>query len=180
MLSLLPSQTANDTDLLKMDSREALINTLKFKSWALLDIEYVQVSKYHKCIRKLYVLTGDGKCDLEMEFTPCVPYYFLSEKDQRSFRWCTNHIHKLPYYPATMSRPCIASHSIIRIFVNNHNVEVVLYKGGTIERDVCQRLRIESQNIEVYDKLKKVHSHDPGTEVSLYWDQLNKYTHSLF
>ena len=161
-----------------MDGQEAFINTLKFKSWALLDIEYIQVSKYHKCIRKLYVLTGDGKWDMDMEFMPCIPYHLLSKKYQRSFQYCQRHIHELPYRPKVLSCPCSLAPDTLKDFTEKYGIDVILYKGGTIERDLCKELGVESCNIEVLRGLKKVYSHNPATEVNLYWDQLYRYTHS--
>ena len=63
---------------------------------------------------------------------------------------------------------------MIQNFISNHRVEVVLYKGGTIEKDICEKLSVQSYNIEVINGLKKIYSHDPATEVNLYWDQLYK------
>ena len=162
-----------------MGDNDALTYTLQFKKWALLDIEYIQISKHHKCIRKLYALTGDGIWNMEREFVPCKPYHLLESKYRRSFRYCSKNIHHLPYYPETMSSTCVGSMSIIRDFVTEHGVEVILYKGGTVEQDICREMEIDSQNIEALCGLKKVYSHDPGTEVTLYWDQLNKYKNSL-
>ena len=164
----------------KMDRQQEVINTLKFKKWALMDIEYIQSSYTHKCIRKLYVLTGDGKWDMEVDFYPCVSYHSLPDKYQRSFQYCAKHIHKLSYRPKTLSHPCISALDVIRNFINEHDVEVVLYKGGTIERDICEKLLIESRNIEAINGLRKIHSHDPATEVNLYWDQLREFTLNLF
>ena len=42
------------------------------KNWALLDIEYIQCTRTHRCIRKLYILAKDGYTDLQLEFFPCV------------------------------------------------------------------------------------------------------------
>lgn len=161
---------------LKMGDQEALIDILQFKSWSLLDIEYIQVSKHHKCVRKLYLLTGDGKWDMEMEFTPCVPYHFLIKKYQRSFQYCERHIHRLPYRPEVRSCSCSSACGKVKEFIEKYGIEVILYKGGTIERDLCEKLSVESYNIEILSELRKVHSHDPATEVNLYWDQLYKYT----
>ena len=72
---------------------------IKNKNFAILDIEYIQASKIHKCTRKLYILAKDGYTDMELEFKPCKPLNELSKFYQRSFRFCENPIHKLPYYP---------------------------------------------------------------------------------
>ena len=44
------------------------------KNWALLDIEYIQCTRTHRCIRKFYILAKDGYTDLQLECIPCEPY----------------------------------------------------------------------------------------------------------
>ena len=52
---------------------EELIMQIKNKNVAILDIEYIQSSKIHKCTRKLYILAKNGYTDMELEFKPCKP-----------------------------------------------------------------------------------------------------------
>ena len=76
------------------------------KNWALLDIEYIQCTRTHKCVRKLYMLAKDGYMDLLLEFFPCEPLHKLDKKYQRAFHYCQREIHKLPYCPPPPSPPC--------------------------------------------------------------------------
>ena len=128
----------------------------------------------------MYALSGDGRWDMEEDFNPCVSYQTLGRKYQHSYRYCRRHIHRLSYRPKMLSLPCTDAFSVLRDFIQKHDIEVVLYKGGTIERDICEKLLIESYNIEVLSGLRRVYSHDPATEVNLYWDQLYNFTLSLF
>ena len=67
---------------------EELIMQIKDKNFAILDVEFIQTSKIHKCIRKLYILAKDGYTDMELDFKPCKPLYELSKFYQRSFQSC--------------------------------------------------------------------------------------------
>ena len=55
---------------------------VKMRNWALLDIEFIQCTHTHKCVRKLYMLAKDGYMDLLLEFFPCKPLHIFSKKDQ--------------------------------------------------------------------------------------------------
>ena len=49
----------------------------------------------------------------------------------------------------------------------------MFYKGGGIEKVVCEELDIDSFNIENFkSELEKVYSHDPYVEVNCYFTQL--------
>ena len=63
---------------------------IKDKNFAILDIEYIQASKSHQCIRKLYILAKDGYTEMELDFKPCKPLHELTKFYQRSFRFCEN------------------------------------------------------------------------------------------
>ena len=52
---------------MKQGSRE---KDLAERYWALLDVEYIQISPGHRCIRKLYILEENGYIDLELDFSP--------------------------------------------------------------------------------------------------------------
>ena len=152
---------------------EELIMQMKNKNFAILDVEYIQASKNHKCIRKLYILAKDGYTDMELDFKPCKPLYELPKFYQRSFRFCENHIHKLPYYPAHKYAPrCSKVLERINAFIVYNNIDVIFYKGGDIEKQLCQKLCIPCYNLECLPDLGKVESHDPQTEVNGYYKQL--------
>ena len=60
----------------------------------------------------------------------------------------------------------------INNFIVYNGIELVLYKGGTIERDLCIDLDIPSINLELFPNLCQVKIHDPRGEVNLYYEEL--------
>ena len=57
-----------------------------------------------------------------------------------------------------------------------NNIDLVFYKGGQIEKEVCDELHINSFNIENFkSELEKVYSHDPYVEVNCYFTQLIEF-----
>ena len=149
------------------------------KNFAIMDIEYIQTSETHRCIRKLNILGKDGFTVRELEFYPCKRYAELEKFHQRSFRFCQNQIHKLEYNPVRYAPPCTAVLAKVNEFIVYNSIDFILYKGGTIERDLCSELRIPSYNMECLPELETVHSHDPKTEVNLYYNQLVKLGYIL-
>ena len=143
------------------------------KRWAILDIEFIRTSAKHRCFRKVYILTENG-FDMEMEFFPCKRYQNLMLKYRRSFEFCRRNIHKLSYTPWGISAPCLRALPMLNKFVVENGIELVLYKGGTIEKNLCAKLDVESFNIECFDGIEKAYSHDPREEVNFYYNQLIK------
>ena len=149
---------------------------LNEKNWALLDIEYIQCTRTHKCIRKLYILAKDGYTDLKLEFFPCQPFPALKRRYQRAFRYCQQEIHKLSYYPEEPSSPCSTAAEKLKKFIVDNEIDLVLYKGGIVEKNLCDELDIDSFNIELFEEdLEKVYSHDPYEEVNCYFIQLIEF-----
>ena len=118
------------------------------KNWAIMDVEYISTSKTHRCIRKLYILEENGYTDMELDFYPCERYDDLEWKYRRSFQYCKRHIHKLNYNPKKYSPECLQILPLLNEFIVDSGIELILYKGGTIERDLCEALNIPSLNIE--------------------------------
>ena len=156
-----------------MDEEKEYLNA---KNWALLDIEYIQCTRTHKCIRKLYILAKDGYTDLQLEFSPCEPLHKLEKRYQNAFQYCHSEIHKLPYCPEGPSSSCSTAVEKLNNFIVNNEIDLVFYKGGEIEKEVCDELDIDSFNIENFkSELEKVYSHDPYIEVNCYFTQLVEY-----
>ena len=117
---------------------------LREKSWALLDIEFIQSTRDHKCYRKLYILSKDGFTDLELDFFPCRTFKDLDRRYKKSFRFCRAHIHKLSYYPEKCASPCSTAVDKVDKFIVDNGIDLVLYKGGCIEKHMCKELSIRS------------------------------------
>ena len=151
---------------------EHLKELMREKNWALMDVEYIQISKEHRCVQKLYMLAKDGYTERELEFHPCVRYRKMARRNKRSFHYCKKHIHKLPYYPEVYASPCNTALDKIKRFIDENNIDFILYKGGEIENDLCTDIGIPSYNIESIKDLEKAYSHDPRKEVNCYYGQL--------
>ena len=149
-------------------SRELLLRM----HWALLDVEFIRILSTHRCIRKLYILSKNGQSHMELEFLPCVPYSQLERKYQKSFNFCQRNIHRLRYNPRKYSPGCRQVLTLLKEFITNNSVELIHYKGGSIEKDMCNEMNIISFNIEHLHGLKKVSSHDPFVEVNNYFAQI--------
>ena len=145
---------------------------MRENNWAILDVEYIQTSKEHHCVRKLYMLAKDGFTEKELEFHPCVRYRSMDKRNKRSFNYCKAHIHKLPFYPRTYASPCDTALEKIGRFIDDNYIDFVLYKGGDIEKKLCQQLCIPSYNIECIKGIEKAYSHNPRIEVNCYYGQL--------
>ena len=168
------SKSGEGSRIKRSSKMENIIEELIEMNWALLDVEFIRISPTHRCIRKLYILGANGYSDMDREFYPCKQYKDLNRKYQRSFQYCKQHIHKLTYSPKKYSAECAQVLRKLNQFIVNNGIELVLYKGGTIERDLCEALNIPSFNIENLEGLKKANSHDPRTEVDCYYSQIIK------
>ena len=148
------------------------MNILYEKHWALLDIEFIQTAKNHKCLRKIYILAKDGFTDWELEFYPCKKFKDLDKRYKKLFRYCRANIHLLPYYPERYALPCSTAALKIGKFIKDNGTDLLLYKGGCIEEQICKELCISSFNIEKLGDFEKPYSHDPYVEVNTYSEQL--------
>ena len=145
------------------------MNILHEKHWASLDIEFIQTTKNHKCFRKLYILAKDGFTDWELEFYPCKKFKDLDKRYKKSFCYCRANIHLLS---CSTVLPCSIAVTKIGKFIKDNGIDLILYKGGCIEKQICKELGISSFNIEKLGKFEKPYSHDPYVEVDTYYEQL--------
>ena len=145
---------------------------LTSRKWALLDVEFIRTSSSHRCVRKLYILSKNGYTNMEKEFYPCRRYKQLESKYQRSFQYCKQNIHKLTYNPKRFVPLCSQTLTKLNEFIVYNDITLILYKGGTIEKDLCEELDIDCLNIECFEELQKIPSHDPRQEVHCYYNQL--------
>ena len=88
------------------------------KRWALLDIEFIQSTKNHNSLPKLYILAKDGFKDLQ--FYPCKKFKDLDTRYKESFCYCRANIHQLPYYPERYASPCSTAMTKIGIFIKDN------------------------------------------------------------
>ena len=144
-------------------------------------MELIQTSKKHACIRKLYALSKDAKKDLEIECNPCISLENLDEKYKNSYNYCKRWVHGLEYYPPSCKKTifCLEAKNILKKFVSELNADVVFYKGGIHEKNICKEIDIDSFNIEQIG-VKKVSSHDPREELFSHYKQINNIINNNF
>ena len=70
------------------DSMNNIIRMMRENNFALMDIEYIEISTDHRCIRKLYILAKDGFTDFHSDFYACKGYKDLNPSHQRTFNYC--------------------------------------------------------------------------------------------
>ena len=82
------------------------------------------------------------------------------------------HLHRVECAPRLTTLPCIDSADTIRAFLLKKQIDVVLYKSGMQEGDLCYALNIECQNLDVYGvKNYPTRFHDPLEEVLYFRDK---------
>ena len=59
----------------------------------------------------------------------------------------------------------------VKEFVERNQIKVLLYKGGIIEKRLCNEINVPNYNIEKLS-VKKANSHQPSVEVKDYLTQL--------
>ena len=138
--------------------------------YAILDIEGIQRDKDHICVRKLYILSSDGITDCEREFNACLPFQKLERKYQTAFIYCKKRIHKLNYYPKRLSMACSLAVGTLKTFVEENGIKIVFFKGGVIERRLCEKAGVKY--FDIGRLVPKVNCHNPRTEVHLHFDYL--------
>ncbi len=117
-------------------------NSKHSKVDTLMDIEYVQASKTHQCIQKLVILLDDGETSFVKELKPCMLREFLELKYKKSFKYCRRKIHHLDYYPRWAALGCVDAINTVQDILEWNGVQRVLYKGGDVERKLCEWLNV--------------------------------------
>ena len=158
------------------------------RRYAILDIEGISLSKerrseerkgayskIHSCLRKTAVLLYHGRTAVQ-EAKPCIKREALMESEEKSFSWCKENIHHLPYTPADRSSPkCSVIPQMLADFLRENRVEIVYYKGGLLEKDLCEQINIPAYNLENIGVRKAdCCFHDPLKEVIFYKKELHR------
>ena len=151
-----------------------MADILKRENFVLIDIEGIQISKNHICTRLIYMLSKDGLISKEIEFLPCEPLDKLDYKYQRAYEFCKWNIHGLEFDPSAPSLQCADAAREVQKFSEICNSTLIVYKGGIIEKRLCESINMRSLDIETLGA-PRVNSHDPCTEVNTHykWIQNN-------
>ena len=85
-------------------------------------------------------------------------------------------IPKLSYCPKGPSSPCSTAAEKLNKFIVDNEIDLVFYKQGAVEKNLCDEIDIDSFDIELFEEdLEKVYSHDPYEEVNCYFIQLIEF-----
>ena len=154
-----------------------VVEQIKENNWMLMDLESIRTSPTHRCIRKIYLLAKNGSDELGLEFLPCVQFKDLESRYKRSFLSCQRNVHRLSFSPDSYSPLCGNVLAEINNFIVCNGIQLVLYKGGTIKKDLCNQLCIPSINIECITDLENTQALDPRVRVNWDYGQLvgNRY-----
>ena len=143
---------------------------LKSRHWAIIDIEGIQ-TRDHICTRKCCVLDKSGWYFLEEDFNPCIKWRELDQKLKKQYKWCYKHIHGLQYTSENSENNCETAITLLKYFIEDMKIDLLLYKGGHLEQDLAAKLGIKAFNLEDIG-CPKVRSHDPKVEVYQHFQWL--------
>ena len=125
----------------------------------------------HQCLRQSAILDYED-CLRVWDARPCLDLKrHLMWGEERQFYWCKKNIHGLDYYPKKGFTLCSNMIEILKKYVKDRKIEIILYKGGTVEIDVAEKLGLPCLNIEAYG-VSKARSHVPEEEICEYKEQL--------
>ena len=161
-------------------------NHIDSANFAIMDIEAIGLGKHrsvpvagpysniHNCTRKIAIIKRDETIRT-FEFTPCLPYEQLTTKEKQNFWYCQRKVHHLSYYPRTGSQikaTCNEAADIVKNYLTINNIEVCLYKGGNLERELCLQMNFPS--IDIGRIVPKASCHVPEEEVQFYLSEFYK------
>ena len=158
-----------------------------------MDIEAIQTSPTHACIREISIMPMFQATfqATNIHAIACKDYDNLLKNYQKSFIYCFDNVHHLPYYPKTKLKDvhCQQIKTILQSYIAKDNI--VFYKGGTHEKRLCDQMQIISINIEQFGvpKVKNISSpcyeqcdghvkeglHCPSVEIKKFRYFLSKY-----
>ena len=158
-----------------------------------MDIKAIQTSPTYTCIREISI-TPMFQATFQatsIQAIACKDYDDLVENYQKSFIYCFNNVHHLPYYPKTKLKDvrCQQIKTILQSYIAKDNI--VFYKNGTHEKRLCDQMQILSINIKQFGvpNVKNISSscyeqcdghvkeglHCPSVEIKKFRYFLSKY-----
>ena len=144
----------------------------------IIDAETIQTSQTHACIRKIDMVSWNGHFQF-YDVAPCVPFSDLEAKWRKVFNWCQKRIHGIKhYFPRAPFVHCNNIDSLVKHFIVTGDIDIVLFKGGIWEKQICINIRtryLDLTNICKVLHIPKPESHDPRTENMHYIFHLQKH-----
>ena len=157
--------------------KQYTIESLGKANFAVIDFEGIQISKEHCCIRSMSILSRDGQAQQNTEFIPCINLADLDDKYKKTYYYCKKKIHHLSYFPRNCTIQCKDVYQLVWNFATDNNIELFVYKGGCMEKRICDAIGIDCFNIERLGA-PKVDSHVPREEVQFHCKWLNNLIQS--
>ena len=109
----------------------------------------------------------------KIKFLPCEPLDKLDYKYQRAYEFCKRNIHGLEFNPSAPSLQCEDAARDVQKNSETCSSTLVVYKGGIIEKQLCESIKMRSLDIETLGA-PRVNSHDPRTEVNAHYKWIQK------
>ena len=130
---------------------------MKKYNWGLVDFIYIRTSPNHLCIRKIFVITENGK-KIEVEFSPCKEMKDLEKKYQRLF-YIRNQI---PYEPKLPSQKCCEAIKELNRIAKVNNVEIIVHYGmEKVIKEYYYDINVPDYGIEAFTEIDTVNSNEP-------------------
>ena len=161
-----------------------MLKLISGSNYAIIDIEAIQLrqyrefwkgvySKHHHCLRKVAILCKNGDYGCE-EARPCIKFGEMDDKERNSFNYNRWRVHRLPFYPSNCrDLTCTQMLQNVRSFLKVKKIDLILHKGGNIERDLAKELGYHHINLELIG-VPRAPNHDPLQEVRFYRECLDK------
>ena len=150
-------------------------------NYAVMDIEGITLwlngedQKPHNCLRKVAVLLSSNEHTV-FEAHPCVPYANLTNKEIKTYEYCYDYIHGLEYYPPETYQPFIKCENIpeiVKDYLDFNKISMVYYKGGCLEKNLCEKIGFKCFNLEKIG-VPKASNHNPLEEVIFYKEEFER------
>ena len=143
--------------------------------FAILDCELIAISKSHQCVRSMSIILEDGITMKYWEFSPCKSFQDIPVPQKKSYTYCYYNVHGLKFYPSQRgSKKCYQAKEVLFQFIKKYGVDIIYYKGGQIERQLCNEIKCPSFNLE-YISIPKAYSHNPREEVKFYFEHVKQF-----
>ena len=91
---------------------------------------------------------------MTLEGVPCVLRWAIDEIEDQTFEHCKKTIHHLSYTPKEWAPHCQQTAGIVKNFLHANCIELVLFKGGTLEMDLCAEIGYCWKNLEDWNVCK--------------------------
>ena len=66
---------------------------------------------------------------------------------------------------------CQHAGELLKSFIASHKMNFILFKGGNVEKELCNTIDVPAYNIEILD-IDKASNHYPEEEVNFYFREM--------